>query len=166
MIIYDEKQNIIENPNLDLGYILEECIPVWHIWIGDDWGETVDKDGKPVPYGEVTIPIKSEENPDGINPEEFDNRIPDHWLYGIYIPYTQEELEKQAEEKKLIELTQKAQEWLPYAPEKVEALEFGVDDNYEATAELGVAVADHDVTLDDIMEAIAELGVELEALNG
>ena len=166
MIIYDKNGAVVENPDLSKGHIVEKAIPVWHIWTGDGWGNTVDEDGNVVPYGEITIPIKSEENPDGTDPSEFDNRVPDWWQYGIYIPYTEEELENIHKEEELSDLTQKARDWLPYAPAQVEALELGVDDNYEATAELGVAVADHDITLDDIMEAIAELGVELEALNG
>lgn len=76
-----------------------------------------------------------------------------------YHVYTDYELQRMAEE----EAYQKAH---PSPEVKIEALESGVDDSYDAIADLGVEVADHSVTLDDIMNAIAELGVELENLNG
>lgn len=76
-----------------------------------------------------------------------------------YHVYTDYELQRMAEEEE----HQRAH---PSSDTRINALETGVDDSYDAIADLGVEVADHSMTLDDIMNAIAELGVELENLNG
>lgn len=48
---------------------------------------------------------------------------------------------------------------------RTRAIESGVNDAYEATAELGVDVANNEEMLDVIMEAIAELGVAVEEIS-
>lgn len=159
MLVYNESGDIINHPDLQAGHIEDKCIPVWHVWDGSKWTETVDADGEAVPYGEVTLPPEIAE-------DYQDGRVPDHWAYGIYVPYTSKELAEREAAIKRAEAEQRAYEWLPSAPAQVGAVESGVDDAYGAIAELGVDVADHSVTLDDIMEAIAELGMIVEAQNG
>lgn len=159
MLVYNESGEVITNPDLQTGRIEEKCITVWHIWDGSEWTETVDADGETVPYGEVMLPPEiAKDYPDG--------RVPDHWAYGVYVPYTSKELAEREAAQRRAEAEQRAYEWLPSAQAQVSAVESGMDDAYGAIAELGVDVADHAVTLDDIMEAIAELGTIVEAQNG
>lgn len=136
MIIYDQNGNTIENPDMSKGRIIEHSIPVWHIWDGNGWSGTVDEDDKPVPYGEVTIPIRSEENPDGTNPAEFDNRVPDWWLYGVYTPYTAEELAAQEEERQREEARQRANELLPDMPDIIDDQDAAIVELYEGMMQM------------------------------
>ena len=149
MIVYDEKGIAIESPDLSKGRIIEHSIPVWHIWDGSGWGDTVDEDGSVVPYGEITIPIRSEENPDGTDPEEFDNRVPDHWLYGVYVPYTAQELAELEEARQRTEDEERARDWLPSAPGIVE-------DHDEAIVALYEGMMQMQLDTDEMLTALYE----------
>lgn len=76
--------------------------------------------------------------------------------------YTPEELAQRAEAEKREEQQKADREFLDEAPERLTDLEWGVDDSYDAIAELGGAVGEVEVTLDDVMDAIAELGQIVE----
>lgn len=190
MTTFDSNWNVIETPDYELGYVEQRELPVVHEYVIDEpeisheevvaeYPETGGKDVQIVIDREEKghWETKDEEGNivnhfDGMITEGFpkDELIPDIWYYDLYIPYTPEELAEMEEQRKQAEAEQEKydqqQEWLEKAPERVDAIESGVNDAYEATAELGVEVADHAVTLDDIMNAVAELGVELEAING
>lgn len=190
MLIFDESGNIITDPDLQRGYIEDVSEPIYHQYIVDspakgahevvvaEYPETGGKDIA-IEYDEPEVGHWETFSKDGkpLNdydwnyPEDWphDQKIPDIWQYYRYILYTPEQLEEFAEQDRIqAEREQKEkeqQEFLDSAPERVDALETGVDDSYEAIADLGVDVADHAVALDDIMEAIAELGVTIEELN-
>lgn len=76
--------------------------------------------------------------------------------------YTPEELAELEESEKREQQDAADREFLNTAPERINGLETGVDDSYDAIAELGIAVGDVEVTLDDVMDAIAELGQIVE----
>lgn len=99
---------------------------------------------------------------DGYYPEPEDSPVTEEWEYYTYRPLNAQEI---AELEAVDKSNQERIEFELNAPERVKNLETGVDDSYEAIADLGVDVADHATTLDDIMEAIAELGVTIEELN-
>lgn len=145
MLIYNESGKEIKSPDLEAGYIDERGERVFHTWTDDGW-VTKNEAGDVVPYGEVDPELEHGED------------VPDWWQYGVYVPYTPEQIEEIAEERADVENAEKVSKWLPTAPEQVSALEAGVDDNFDATAELGIEVANQSIALDDIMDAIAELG--------
>lgn len=76
--------------------------------------------------------------------------------------YTPEEIAEREESEKREQQAAADREFLDTAPERINGLETGVDDSYDAIAELGIAVGDVEVTLDDVMDAIAELGQIVE----
>lgn len=78
----------------------------------------------------------------------------DYEIVKTWHEYTEEELAEQAENERL----EKEQERLKETPQMVNNLN-------EAVAELGVDVANHEITLDDIMLAVAELGVAIEEVS-
>lgn len=198
MIVYDKKtgqkkEGFTHDP--ELGELKAETIPVWHRWIVDKpavmqeqvVAEYPETGGKDIEY----VVVEPEEghwqtyDANGDVVKDYDGEYDEKWphgtdgiygefTYGLYTPYTAEEIEKRRKEKEeadreLEEAQKKAEErekFLVTAPKRIDVLESGVDDSYDAIAELGVEVADHSVTLDDIMDAIAELGQIVEEQNG
>lgn len=191
MFIIDENtKEIIKDPDLDLGDIYDNEIEIYYRYIlekpaeykevviaeypetgGKDithelvtpevghW-EMIDTEGNILPYP-IEIDIK------GLLKEEL---TPDILQVGIYHKFTDEELKIREEErikaeKEAKELAEK-QKIMDELPNRVEAIEYGVDDSYDAIAELGVEVADHSISIDDIMDALVELGQLLEDNNG
>ncbi len=184
MIIYDERYNEIVNPDLDSGYLETKIEQCYHYWIEDvpaEYEESVIREyengGKDVELRIIkqaqghweTLNSQGIKIPyDGDYLDDWKDVSPmnDTWTYQIYHTYTVEELAEIKEQERLAAEEQAKleaqQEFLDKAPNRVTALELGVDDNYEATAELGVEVANQGITLDDIMNAIAELGTIVE----
>lgn len=118
MVIFDESDNVIESPDLELGYLRDEEIPVWHRWVVDvqeeghheviaeypnggkdlvwvvdtaaegHW-ETVDDSGEVVEGFDQDIAL-------GL-PTDMDNN--DIWYVQRYVRYSEEELAQIAAER-------------------------------------------------------------------
>lgn len=148
MIVFDEYDNIIDNPDLNLGYIEKKLIPVIHKYIVDEpaithevvireypetggkdveivvdvpeqghW-ETTDQNGKPITEFNGSLVGFPKDRP-----------IEDTWEYGLYIPYTEDELAQRDEElEKMSEETEKREEFMQNAPSQIEELEANQED--------------------------------------
>lgn len=148
MIIFNEQDELVENPDQELGYIEKKLIDVFHQYIIDEpavtheeviaeYPETGGKDVAIV----VDVPeqghwITTDQNGKLI-PEydgdltgfPRDTLVPDTWEYGLYIPYTEEELaEHQEEYDKLLEETQKRDEFINNGPDQISELETTQED--------------------------------------
>lgn len=114
------------------------------------------EDGSEFPY--------SIEIPEGI---PISGKVPDVAEITYWHKLTESEQQQRDElERETKEKNAAAQEFIENAPSRIDDIEGGIDDSYDAIAELGIEVAGHAITLDDIMDAIAELGQIVEESNG
>lgn len=118
MVIFDENDTVITDPDLEAGYLTYETMKVTHNWVVDspEEGEIVviaeyPNGGKDTEW-QVTKPEEGHfdtRDEDGNEVEHFDGEIPDDfphdvpnpgsWTFARYILYTEEELSAMAEEK-------------------------------------------------------------------
>lgn len=155
MVIFDTSGNVIENPNLELGYIEDKSIPITHTYIVDmpevshievirEYPETGGKDVETVidqeeqgHYETRDESGKLLEHYDGKVPEGFPKEEPihDYWNYQVYIPYTPEELAEQEEarreQEEALEKYNAQQQWLEEAPAMIEDIDAAICELYE-----------------------------------
>lgn len=159
MSVHDENGNLVENPDLNLGYIDYRTRIIHHDAIPERPQMTerilksVDpKNPKSQLYEEVVTQTYEPGRP------ARDEEVTDQ----IYIPYTPEELaerERQREEAEAAAAAAAAKQ------ARMDALPGEVDDLNEAVAEVGVMTADNAVSNEDLMEAVAELGAMVAELT-
>lgn len=116
MIIVDENNIVIQDPDLELGELYEQAICITHTWVVDTPEETHDEIVKRYPNGGVVVAtvVDAEEvghwetlDDSGYDVNyEFDlegrqseSPIVDEFKYYIYHEYTQEELDSIAEQE-------------------------------------------------------------------
>lgn len=119
MVVYDESGSLIENYDLDAGYLEYKSEEVEHLWVVDseEQGEWVTTKEYPETGGkDVEWRVTAEEqghwkttNAKGEEVADFDGTLSDDWShdmpvpdvfeYAIYHPYTEEELEAIAAQK-------------------------------------------------------------------
>lgn len=148
MVIFNENGIMIDNPDQNLGYIENKLMNVIHTYIVDEpavthevviqeypetggkdveivvdvpqqghW-ETTDQNGKPIPEFDGDLTGFPRDVP-----------VPNTWEYGVYIPYTEEELEQRAQDQeKLVQETEKREEFMQNAPSQIEELEANQED--------------------------------------
>lgn len=134
-MIFDEKGNVLENPDLALGHVEEKAINVTHAYTIDteeqgEWvtiAEYPETGGKEVEW-KVTRPEEGHwetRGEDGEIVERFDGTIPDdaprdqtirdEWRYLVYMPYTEEELAEMEAEKAEMEFQTRIAAQMPVA---------------------------------------------------
>lgn len=180
MRVFDENYNIIENPDTELGKLVNESKQVTFRYditqyeqghydvvkeypnggIDVAWVVDVPEEGKWVAYDDDGDEVDT----DIVIPEDAPHEvsIPGTYQYLRYILYTDDELAEIAEKKRLQEEEQQKLEnqqlFLEDASERMDEAESGVVDSQEAIAELGVLVDSNSISIEDLMNAIAELG--------
>lgn len=181
MVIYDNKWNVIENPDLEAGKVENKYRPVTHKWVVDV--EEITKEvvvaeypngGKDIEYvvevpeeghWETYLEDGTKINFDGKIADDLPHEQPvsDYEKYGLYIQYTKEELDKIAKAKEEAKEQAKKRDeqtkFLDSAPSRVNVAENNINDAQDALAELGMLVANNATTLEDVLNAVAELGV-------
>lgn len=131
MLIYDEEGNLLEDPDLNLGYIDKKVVPISHMYVidkpevshkevvhvypetgGMDVVTVVDEpeEGHWESFDENGEPIHVDMNLDGFLRDKV---VEDTLEVGIYIPYTLQEIEDRKVEMKAIEEHTKLMEETP-----------------------------------------------------
>ncbi len=163
MRILDEKGNELLDPDLELGHLVSDTLVKKH-------------------KAEPEIPMQTKRELVWEDPEDAENALYRVVVVQEYVPakpawdevehiqryilYTPEELAQREADRLAAEEARKASEAeakrQAELKAKIEALPSQVDDLNEAVAEVGVMVADGEVTTNEILEAVAELGVRVE----
>lgn len=143
MLIFNENDELVEDPDQNLGYIEKQIIPVTHQYIVDEsavthleviaeYPETGGKDVDVV----IDVPERGHwetRDKNGKLIQEFDGDLTgfphdviteDAWEYGLYILYTEEELaQRQEEYDQILEETEKREEFMNKGPDQISELE-------------------------------------------
>ena len=152
MIIDEITKEVITDPDLDAGILLDSEMPVWYQYILEQAAtyqeivvaEYPETGGKEVEYEEVTPEIGHWEMTDkegNILPYEIsidtdflpkDEKLPDTLYFQVYHTYTPEELEEQRKEAEEAERLEKEmrekQETMDAIPGRVDEIESAQDD--------------------------------------
>ena len=186
MLILDENGIVLDDPDLETGFLENKQRNVIHKYIIDvesesheeviaEYPETGGKDVEIVfdveeqGHWETRLETGELVEFDGIIPDDFPHELelPDVQHYMLWRAYTAEQLAEIARlEEERAQSEREAEErevFLAGAPDRVEATEVGVDASMDALAEIGALVDDNTVTLEDILNAVAELGVLVES---
>lgn len=184
MLIFDESNNVLTNPDLASGRLEEHKRIVVHEYVVEAEAQSHEEVIAEYPNGgkDVAIIVDVEERghwearlesgdlidsdtmiPDGV-PRDEPLSISEPYL--LYVPLAADELEEAEREKARVESERKKtlaeaearDAYLAQAPARTEALECGREEQMDALAELGALAANSAATLEDVLNAVAELG--------
>lgn len=179
MKIFDEKNNVIENPDMELGKLVQESSPITFRYIvtqheqghyetiaeypngGKDieWVIEVPEEGSWIACDEDNNEVET----DIVIPEDMPHEIdiPTANEFMRYVLYTAEELDEIVEAKlKQEEEAKKAEEreaMLTELPERLNSAEKSVKETQKAIAELNTLASDNSTSIEDVMSAISEI---------